>query len=84
VLEHAVIRVADDHLAAMPVRRAQIGDSTGVVEGLAGNRFELIGKRNQPVAMIVPVYADRHEACSGHAYRILHRGCADIRDIAQR
>jgi hypothetical protein len=84
VLEHAVVRVADDHLARVPVGRAQISDSAGVVEGLAGDRFDLVGKRYLPVAMIVPVHANRHGACSGHTDSMLQYGCADIRDITQR
>ena len=66
MLEHAVVRVADDQLARVPMGGAQIRDAPGIVEGLAGDRFALIGKRDLPIAMIASLHAHRDDAGSWH------------------
>ena len=82
MLEHAVVRIADDQLARVPVGGAQIGDAPGIVEGLAGDWFALIGKRDLPTAMIGSLHAHGDEAGSWHTRSMLRRGYACIRDIS--
>jgi hypothetical protein len=82
VLEDAVVRVADDQLARVPVGGAQIGNAPGVVERLAGDRLALIGEGDLPVAVAVPVHTDGDEPCFRHGNSMPAARRADIRGIS--
>jgi hypothetical protein len=47
-MKNAVIGVAHDQVAGTPARSAQVGNSVGVLEGLARNQRALVGHRDLP------------------------------------